>query len=154
MGKNSCKRYRVAYCVVKENISARIWRSKQRMNKIFYCRWIQSFYCGQIFYHLQVSRPLRKWPPMPAKTKIVYSASPFFCQRTTCLVRNRIIHAKIIYITTKIKKIFWCIPSCNFWQSKIKLASQNFWQSKGKLFPTYLKFLHHEIENKDIFRIT
>ena len=33
-----------------------------------------------------------------------------FCQKTTCLVRNRIIRAKMIDINTKIKETFAAIP--------------------------------------------
>ena len=33
-----------------------------------------------------------------------------FCQKTTCLVRNRIIRAKMIDINTKIKETFATIP--------------------------------------------
>ena len=80
---------------------------------------------------------LYDWMDLPAfeirvKNEVVHqttgrifrlSVSQFFCQKTTCLVKNRIICALMIYINTKIKKnsspnLLW-----NFWESKIKLAS-------------------------------
>ena len=45
---------------------------------------------------------LRKWPPMLAKTMIVFSVSSFFVKKTTCRVQNIIIRAKMIYINNKI----------------------------------------------------
>ena len=67
----------------------------------FYCSQIQCFYRGQILDHASVSRILglawftvRKWPPMSAKTKIVYIVSHFFVKK--------IIRAETIYISPKI----------------------------------------------------
>ena len=79
---------------------------------------------------------LRKWPPMPS---IVFYDSQFFCQKTTCHVRNIIICAKLIYI-----KIFFL----NFAAIRHGIFSS----LKVDFFrPTALEFSHHEIGNKDIF---
>ena len=51
----------------------------------------------QIFDYASASRPLRKWPPMPAKTKIVFSVSHFFVKKQRVLYEIfRIIRAKLI----------------------------------------------------------
>ena len=71
----------------------------------------QSFYRGRILDHASVSRilgllallTLRKWPPMLAKTMIVFSVSQFFVKKQRVLY-ERIIRAKMIDINTKIEK--------------------------------------------------
>ena len=84
--------------------------SKSAHEQSFYCSQIQRFYCIQIFDHASVSRilglawfQLRKWPPMPAKMKIVFFVSQFFEKNNVSCnhVRNRIIPAKMIHINTK-----------------------------------------------------
>ena len=49
---------------------------------------------------------------MLAKKKIVFYVSQLgiICQKTTCLVQNRIIRAKMIYVNTKIKNTYATIP--------------------------------------------
>ena len=60
----------------------------------FYCRQIQRFYCCQIFYHASVSRILglallilREWPPMLAKTVIVFFVTQFFVKKQSVLYK-------------------------------------------------------------------
>ena len=112
MGKNSGKRYSMAYCLVKENISARTCPN-QRMNNVVIAVKYKVFIEGEFMITRRSVESdqgrilglawftLRKWP-VPAKTKIVLSVSQFKKQ-ITCLVRNRLIRAKMIDINTKIK---------------------------------------------------
>ena len=139
VGVNNSKRYRMAYCGVEKTITAKkkffvVKFSLTSVSRILGLAWFM----------------LRKWTHMLPKTKIMLSVSHFLL-KTTCLLHNIIIHAKMIYFNTKIKKKIWRNPSWNVLQFKIKLVSWNFWQSKRKKFlPTAWNFSHHEIENKDI----
>ena len=90
MSKNSGKRYRMAFCGVKENISGRTCPN-QRMNKVF----IAVKYNVFIAVKFSIKRlsleldllTLRKWPHMLAKTMIVFTVSHFFCQKKTVLYK-------------------------------------------------------------------
>ena len=66
--------------------------SKSALELSFYCSQIQRFYRSQIFNHAFVPRilglawlTLGKWPPMPAKTKIVFSVYQFFVKKQCVL---------------------------------------------------------------------
>ena len=91
----------MAFCVLKENISARTWPN-QRINKVILAVKYNVFIAVKIVDHTTVSRilglawlTLRKWLPMLARLNIV--------------LRNTIIRAKMIYVDT-IKKKFATIP--------------------------------------------
>ena len=92
MGKNSGKRYRMAFCVVKENISIRACLN-QRMNKIFIAVKYNVFIAVNCLAWLT----LRKWPPMPAKIKIVFTVSHFFVKKQNVLYEIELFVQSDIY---------------------------------------------------------
>ena len=88
--------------------------SKSAHQQSFYRSQIQHFYCGRIFDHATVSRitlaHVKKMAAHAGEKDDCVLCFRIFCKKTTCLVRNRIIHAKMININTKIKKTFAAIP--------------------------------------------
>ena len=78
--------------------------SKSAHEQSFYCSHIQRFYCGQIFDHAFVSNilglawlTLRKWQPMPAKTKILFSVSQFVVKKQRVLYEIELSCKKDLY---------------------------------------------------------
>ena len=132
----------MAFCVLKENISARTCPN-QRINKVILAVKYNVFIAVKIVDHTTVSRilglawlTLRKWLPMLAKLNIVFSVSQFFVKKTMCLVTKYNYSCENDLCRYNKKRIRHN-PTWNFCQSQITLASWNFWQSKKKLFPTY-----------------
>ena len=78
-------------------------RMSKSAHDFFFIAVKYNIFIGQIFDHVCLVYKilglawltLRKWPPILAK--IVFSVS-IFCQKTMCLVQNRIIHTSMIYI--------------------------------------------------------
>ena len=91
LSKNNGNRYCMVYCLVKRK-HFRPHMSKAADEQSCYCPRI---YCDHILNHVSISRilclacfKLKKWPPMPAKTKVVFSVSHFFVKKNNMSCTN------------------------------------------------------------------